>query len=269
MKRVQFLILSLLTVLACLGLLLLTGCQKDKTTSVQVHYLGHASFILGFDNGLTVLTDYGTSNAWGLDSPIYEFGNFQPTVRSYSHTTHEDHFRGDLTSLPGHVLADSARLDLNELKIRPIPTCEREIYKPDNNSNLFCYQGINIVHLGDAQAYIRHVDSLVVQNKLREIYPQQIDLLFLPIQGIHRFIPEAERFIRLLNPKCVVPMHYWSPAYKTEFLNHLETQNVGADSIFAIEAQDGPQVHVKFEGDREKLIRVISLDPAPFTGFLE
>jgi L-ascorbate metabolism protein UlaG (beta-lactamase superfamily) len=33
---------------------------------IHIHYLGHSSFILQFDNGITVLTDYGASNSCGF-----------------------------------------------------------------------------------------------------------------------------------------------------------------------------------------------------------
>jgi len=61
---------------------------------VSIHYLGHSSFILQFDNGISVLTDYGTSNCWGLTSPIYDIGEFVPTILTYSHR-HADHYNED------------------------------------------------------------------------------------------------------------------------------------------------------------------------------
>ena len=35
---------------------------------LRFHYLGHSSFVLRFADGVSVLTDYGKSNAFGLES---------------------------------------------------------------------------------------------------------------------------------------------------------------------------------------------------------
>jgi hypothetical protein len=53
-------------VLAAAGLA--SACREaGEEGEVVVHYLGHASFLLAFPHGPTVLTDYGESNAYGLD----------------------------------------------------------------------------------------------------------------------------------------------------------------------------------------------------------
>jgi hypothetical protein len=38
----------------------------EPEPDIHIHYLGHSSFILQFDNGITVLTDYGASNSCGF-----------------------------------------------------------------------------------------------------------------------------------------------------------------------------------------------------------
>lgn len=76
---------------------------------VSTHYLGHASFILQFDNKITILTDYGTSNAYGLKSPIYGLGNFKPDIVTYSHND-IDHNNGiPLVNIP-HILTNQDSL---------------------------------------------------------------------------------------------------------------------------------------------------------------
>ena len=60
--------------------------------------MGHSSFIIQFDNGISILTDYGKYNAWvqwGWDSPIHDIGDFVPDIMTYSHTHHEDHYDVD------------------------------------------------------------------------------------------------------------------------------------------------------------------------------
>jgi len=57
---------------------------------LRFHYLGHSSFVLRFADGVSVLTDYGKSNAFGLESPIHDLGDLHPDVVLYSHHD-EDH----------------------------------------------------------------------------------------------------------------------------------------------------------------------------------
>lgn len=58
---------------------------------LKIHYLGHSAFVLEFDNGITVVTDYGHENVWkewGWDSPINTINRLVPDVMTYSHTNH-------------------------------------------------------------------------------------------------------------------------------------------------------------------------------------
>ena len=70
---------------------------------MQAHYLGHAAFLLEFPTGLTVLTDYGESRAYGLDSPVFELGAVRPDLVTYSHD-HADHAGGELPEGVGRVI---------------------------------------------------------------------------------------------------------------------------------------------------------------------
>ena len=77
---------------------LLLSLSLKAQDVVDIHYLGHSSFVLEFDNGITIVTDYGHYNAWvdgGWDSPIYDFGDLIPDVMTYSHTNHADHYDPD------------------------------------------------------------------------------------------------------------------------------------------------------------------------------
>jgi hypothetical protein len=47
---------------------------------LRLHYLGHSSFVLRFAGGVSLLTDYGKSNAFGTGSPIYDLGDLHPDV---------------------------------------------------------------------------------------------------------------------------------------------------------------------------------------------
>jgi len=202
---------------------------QSAEPEIKIHYLGHSAFVFQFDNGITMVTDYGHYNAWvdwGWDSPIESIGDLVPDVMTYSHR-HDDHYDPD--RIPGnvsHILMDLDSLSIGGIEIKPVRTCEDSIHVESNTSYLFTYKGITICHLGDAQAQIMSINSNKdVRTHMTTIFPDTLDLLLMTIEGKQKFISQAEAFIDLLKPKRVIPMHYWSQTYKEDFLDYLRTQN--------------------------------------------
>ncbi len=226
--------------------------------AVRIHYLGHASFVLQFNNEVSVLTDYGQSKAYDLNSPVYEWVDAEPDVATFSHV-HPDHKRPEMSFKQAYVLTGTDSLSLQGLEITPIQTSERSIETADNSSYLFSYKGWKILHLADAQAYIMAIEQEAVRQKVRELYRDEYDLLLMTIQGVNEFIPQAEQFIDLLHPVRVIPMHYWSPQYKAGFLTHVEKQSSKSYNI----VEPGSAEYELYCNDKVSPMQVISLDPAP------
>ncbi len=247
-------------------LLAFAFCTKSpvKQPEIKIHYLGHSSFILQFDNGVTVLMDYGKSNSYGLDSPIYDIGSLRPDVVIYSHTNHVDHY--DSSRVPAdarRIVTGPENLSLNGLDIKPVPTCEGSLEKKDCLSWLFTYKGYSILHLGDAQTYIKNVNIKEVQDSIKETYPDKYDLLMMPIGWIKSIEKEAADFVNLLRPGSLIPMHYWSPASREEFLSILEKRNSSEDG-FHIKRLNGAE-HLMFLPEEKKPgIQVVVLNPASY-----
>lgn len=260
--------INLISMLEIFFLLYFLGCQSTESKmdpGICVHYLGHASFVLQFDNGITILTDYGTSHAWDLDSPIYEMGDLQPNVVTYSHTAHIDHYRGSAPEHIDHVLMQGEGLQLQGITIEPIPTSELSLEEKDNTSYLISYRGFRILHLGDAQANIKKIHEGENRDHVKAIFPETIDLLLMTIGGRTDIIEQAVSFIDLLQPRMVVPMHYWKKEDKQRFLSHLKTQNTNTDEKYRIEEIQGAQYRFSGIENRETCIKVISLEPAPYS----
>jgi L-ascorbate metabolism protein UlaG (beta-lactamase superfamily) len=244
MKKIILCTFNRIIIFLVLFLFVITAIQyaQAPVPAIKIHYLGHSSFVLEFDNGVTVVTDYGEFNAWvqwGWDSPIYDFGNLVPDVMTYSHTHHADHY--DPNRIPSGVdfiLTENDSLELNGLKIKPIRVCESNLTIEDNSAFFFQYNGLKILHLGDAQIQIINIMDPGVKAHIRSIMPDSLDLLFMTIEGQQQFIPEAEMFIDLLQPKRVIPMHYWSEAYRNNFLSYLESQNDSGKNYNIIELQN-------------------------------
>lgn len=252
-----------ITFLISITLLFSFNIIRSQPGTVNLHYLGHASFVMDF-NDFTVLTDFGTSYCWGLNSPIYDIGTLAPTVMSYSHY-HMDHY--DESRVPAFVpftidLLDT--LNLMNLWVYPVRTCETNPGVESNTSFTFDFMGYRILHLGDAQAEIMNIDDPDQQALFLEKFPDRIDLLLMTIEGVYPFIPEAEKFIDLIQPGMVIPMHYWSPEYKEEFLDYLELQNDTAGKNYEVHRLEGPHLNVAASDTIHDHIIVYGLSPYPY-----
>lgn len=234
---------------------------------ISIHYLGHSSFVIKFDNGISVLTDYGTSNSYGLASPIYDIGDFKPDIVTFSHR-HPDHYNPErLPDSIQYILMDFDSLEIEGLKIRPVLVAETNLSNRDNSCYIFTYKGLTVVHLADAQANIMNISNPSNRTYLKEILPDNIDLLFMTIEGVSQFIPEAELFVDFIKPKMIIPMHYWSRQYKLNFLDHLEAQHGSGGKNYQIERSMSARFFLSVADTSTIPVRVISLEPEPFSDF--
>lgn len=250
----------------CIALILLFTLPPSLSKAqidIKIHYLGHASFLMDFID-FTAVTDFGTSNCWGYNSPIYGFGDLIPTIMSFSHY-HDDHY--DPESQPAgvpYILDMTDTLSLMNLFVTPVRTCETTPGVESNTSFTYNYNGYRILHLGDAQAEIMNIADPAQQALILEKFPKPIDLLLMTIEGVQQFIPEAEMFIDLLQPGMVIPMHYWSPEYKEEFLDYLELQNDTAGKSYLVIRHEGPLLTVNSGDTVHGDIIVYGLTPFPY-----
>ena len=223
---------------------------------IRIHYLGHSAFLLFFDNGASILTDYGQSRAYGLDSPIYDLGDFQPTIVLYSHH-HADHDRG-ATFADAKVLSGEDWSG-NQIDIRAVRVSENST--GDNFGYRISYKGFLIFHAGDSQGdMFKLAIDAEVPKRLRSQLSEKIDLLLAPIDWTMNIIPQAAGYIDLLQPRRVIPMHYWSPSIKSEFLDYLRTSGKN----YQITQVGGSEYEVFISQPAPSAIEVISLEPAAY-----
>lgn len=263
-------VLKVLALVFCSTLLFsISGCSHSETPWVQLHYLGHSAFVMEFDNGVTVVTDYGHPNAWvewGWDSPISDIGSLIPDVMTFSHQHHDDHY--DPERIPAgvkYILTEKDSLRFNGLEIRPIRTCEDDPNVESNTSYLFTYKGMSILHLGDAQIQIMQIENEDVRDRILEILPQQVDLLLFPIEGKRKYIPQAASFVQTLKPKSVIPMHFWSEKYRDQFLNYIQ-DSLAVGLNYELQRIDGSHFVLTDKKDDEALM-LVSLAREPFESF--
>ena len=211
-------------------LLLIAHEGFSQQAEIKIHYLGHSSFILSFDKDISVLTDYGQPNAfveYGKDSPIFSLGDFMPTLITYSNSAsdHCDPLRIDTSKTT--IVIPYKPFSTGDLTVSSFQTSLNK--KSKNTIYIFNYKGMNLVHLGECQNEILKTDSLDTIKKLKNKLPQEIDVLFMPIEGKVQFKEQAMHFIDSLNPKTVIPMHYWHENYKEEFFNYVDSLNKNDD----------------------------------------
>jgi L-ascorbate metabolism protein UlaG (beta-lactamase superfamily) len=231
---------------------------------VQIHYLGHSSFIIEFNDSINVLTDFGTSYCWNYDSPIFSIGDFIPLIQTYSHY-HDDHYNADrIPNGVQYTLDETDSLVIGDLKIKPIRMCENNVDIESSTAFLFEYKDYKICHLGDAQAEIMNINSDEQKTLFLEKFPNKLDILLLTIEGVNQFIPEAEKLIDLLKPRSVVPMHYWSYTYKDEFLNLLEEKTNQGAANYQINRVCNCIKHFDINESENESIQIYSLDPYPY-----
>ena len=206
-------------------IILFLGCTPTRD-EVNIHYLGHSSFIIAFNRDITILCDYGNENAyveWGWDSPIYDAGEAGPDIITYSHH-HADHFDEKRAEKFDAIrIAGSVDTTIKGVNITSYASSEKDIITYDNYSYLFTYKDFRVLHLGDCQADIMMVNDPAHAWVLEQRYPKGCDIVIMPIESTQKFILQAINMVKLLEPRVLIPSHYWSMDYKQEFLDKLHT----------------------------------------------
>lgn len=242
-------------------------CIQAQSTDpeIRIHYLGHSAFVLQFDNGINIVTDYGKENAWvtwGWNSPINDIGDLIPDIMTFSHQ-HEDHYDPNRIPIGDVIILEKLdSLIIEGITIKPVRTCENDINIESNTSYIFTYKELNICHLGDAQAQIMNIENADVKDRIVSIFPDTFDLLLMTIEGKQKFIAQAEIFIDFLQPKRIIPMHHWSREYREDFLTYLKKQN-DSGKKYQIQENDSA-VYNLYASENVEPIEVISLKRAPF-----
>jgi L-ascorbate metabolism protein UlaG (beta-lactamase superfamily) len=261
-----------------LAILLQTGCAStpatakptaakaepsptEKKPAVRIHFLGHAAFILEFDNGTTLLSDYGDASQTGWGMQVFGFGSFQPDIVTYSQTHHMDHFT-PMEFENAKIIIGEAELSGEDPAITPVPTHELTMDAFDSCGYLISYKELKLLIAGEPLQYILAAAREDVREEIRSRYADAYDLVILPVSGLTITFPQLEAFIRLLNTKRVILMHAMDLHLYAMFLSFLEDEHPGEYQVYAV---DGA-VYELDPAQRLSATTVISLSPAPYEG---
>ena len=190
-----------------------------------IQYLGHACFKLTANSGKTVITDPYTQVGYELSN------NLTADIVTVSH----GHFDHNATALvkAKTVINGVGRYEDNEISVFGIPTFhddKKGALRGENIVYKIQMDGLTVCHFGD-------LGEPCNTRLIEEI--GEVDVLLIPIGGRYTInATEAKKYVDLLNPSVVVPMHYKTPdgtidiADEKEFLSFFESvQYAGEKSV--------------------------------------
>lgn len=204
-----------------------TIAKKIEKDEFRIQYLGQSAFVLTDELGKSVGIDFYTSKAFPYAEDVPKsVGSFKKEDISkllISHF-HDDHsfVPSGIDVLKGYdnmtnkvkeepKLITIGKFDIGQFRSFHFPNNDLE-----NAVFAFNVDGVKVVHLGDAFGTMGDL------QKLKELRDKigNIDILMMPIGD-----PDCNKVdfnilqntMNLINPKVVIPIHYWHVADKKEF----------------------------------------------------
>jgi hypothetical protein len=165
---------------------------EGSPSRAVITFVGHASFQIDTPQGVRAITDYNGVNGFGRHPDIVTMNN-----------AHSTHFTDDPEEGVTHVLRGW-----------PSKPGETEA-KHDvtfNGNSIFVYLigDLCIAHLG-------HLHHRLTKEHLEEL--GRIDVLMVPIDGSFTMgVPFMADVIKAIDPKIVLPMHYWGKYQLDRFM---------------------------------------------------
>ena len=186
----------------------------ESPNRAVITFLGHASYQIDSPQGVRAITDYNGINGFGRRPDIVTMNN--------AHTTHftdepEDGITHVLRGWPTRPGETEAKHDveLKDMKVWNVPTNARDWSSSSariNGNSIFIYAigDLCIAHLG-------HLHHRLTRDHLDEL--GRIDVLMVPIDGSYTMgQPLMVDVIQQIQPKLVLPMHYWGRAQLDRFV---------------------------------------------------
>ncbi len=186
-----------------------------KAGSVELTFLGHATFLLRTAGGVTAIMDYTDYVPAPLTPDIATMNIAHPTHYSLSPDPGIKHIlRGwSEGGAPGGVAGHN--LTLRDLRVFNVPTNIREwgtggTRYAGNSIFVFEAAGLCIAHLS-------HLHHTLTDEHLKQLGP--IDVALVPIDGLYT-LPQlrAVEVVEQIKPKVVIPQHVFTPVAVEQFI---------------------------------------------------
>jgi L-ascorbate metabolism protein UlaG (beta-lactamase superfamily) len=182
-----------------------------------ITFLGHSTYQIDTPQGVRAITDYNGVNGFGRHPDIVTMNN--------AHSTHftdepEEGITYALRGWPSRPGETEAKVDvtLKDMRVWNVPTNARawsggETRINGNSIFIFAVGDLCIAHLG-------HLHHRLTPEHLEEL--GRIDVLMVPIDGSFTMgQPLMVDVIRQIEPRIVLPMHYWGRQQLDRFMGLL------------------------------------------------
>lgn len=189
--------------------------QEKVVSAMRVTFVGHSSFLIETPQGGRAITDYNGHNGFGKRPDIVTMNN-----------AHSTHFTDDVESGVTHVLRGWAQgrvearhnVTLKDLQVFNVPTNVREW---GDGSTRFSGNSIFVFRVGDlCVGHLGHLHHRLTKEHLEDL--GRIDVLMVPIDGGYTMgQPYMADVVKQIQPRIVLPMHYWGPGALERFLGYL------------------------------------------------
>ena len=187
---------------------------------MTLQYLGHSSFRIISDMGMTIVTDPYKSDMVGLQMPLVRC---DVVTMSHHHADHDclDSIVGAPTEID--VVGACAADDVAINSLQTFHDDKQGALRGKNLVFTFLVDGLKIAHLGD----IGCLDETVAKTLAG------CDLLLIPVGGTYTIDHVgAKWYVDQIQPKIVIPMHYKFGANKIDiapvqnFLQQFDEQQI-------------------------------------------
>ena len=186
---------------------------------VVVTFVGHSSFQIDTPQGVRAITDYNGVNGFGRRPDIVTMNNAHDT---HFTDTPEDGITYVLRGWPSQPGETEARheVTLKDMKVWNVPTNARDWGGGSariNGNSIFVYA------VGDlCLAHLGHLHHRLTREHLEEL--GRIDVLMVPIDGSYTMgLPLMVDVVRQIQPRIVLPMHYWGRGQLDRFAGLMAT----------------------------------------------
>jgi L-ascorbate metabolism protein UlaG (beta-lactamase superfamily) len=202
---------------------------------MRIRWLGHSCFLLTNKRGINILTD-----------PFDETLGYHMTKEKINIITisHEHYDHNNTMGIKGKpvVLKGPVNRDTHKIIFKGISSYHDSVYgtyRGENTIFVIKTDDMILCHLGD-------LGHLLANEQLEEM--NHVDILFIPVGGYFTINNiQADRVIKQINPKIVIPMHYKTDAIKwsidpvSVFLDKKQNIKMVSDNYFEINASTLPE----------------------------
>lgn len=208
---------------------------------MEIKYLGHSCFKITENKFSVILDPYKAGSVPGLSS-LKETAN--QVIPSHMHDDHAG---------LREVKLSSTRVDA-PFALNFIPTYHDDqlgTLRGPNNVTILSFGNITVVHMGDIGCELSDDELEIIRD---------CDVLLIPVGGFFTVSPEiAADYVRRINPKITVPMHYRGETFGYDVIGTLDNflKNFKEGEITIEDGESSFELESKPEGHK-----ILCLKPA-------